>query len=127
MTVTMGEPERTADGHHVVIDGADAERAARARVHAAKVGLGERGPRWWERIERAVLDAVADRGAGKTVCPSEVARALAADDEWRALMPHVREAAAVLAERGEVAVTQRGDAVDPRTAKGAIRLSLPGP
>jgi uncharacterized protein len=26
----------------------DAERAARARVHAAKVGLGERGPRWWE-------------------------------------------------------------------------------
>lgn len=27
----------------------DAERAARARVHAAKVGLGERGPKWWER------------------------------------------------------------------------------
>jgi uncharacterized protein len=26
-----------------------AERAARARVHAAKVGLGERGPRWWEQ------------------------------------------------------------------------------
>jgi hypothetical protein len=28
---------------------AEAERAARARVHAAKVALGERGPRWWER------------------------------------------------------------------------------
>lgn len=28
---------------------ADAEKAARARVHAAKVGLGERGPKWWER------------------------------------------------------------------------------
>jgi hypothetical protein len=26
----------------------EAERAARARVHAAKVGLGERGPKWWE-------------------------------------------------------------------------------
>ena len=25
-----------------------AERAARDRVHAAKVGLGERGPKWWE-------------------------------------------------------------------------------
>lgn len=25
-----------------------AETAARARVHAAKVGLGERGPKWWE-------------------------------------------------------------------------------
>jgi uncharacterized protein len=28
---------------------ADAEREARARVHAAKVALGERGERWWER------------------------------------------------------------------------------
>jgi hypothetical protein len=26
---------------------ADAERHARARVHRAKVGLGERGPPWW--------------------------------------------------------------------------------
>ena len=25
----------------------DAERAARARVHRAKVALGERGPAWW--------------------------------------------------------------------------------
>ncbi len=28
---------------------AGAESAARARVHAAKVALGERGPKWWER------------------------------------------------------------------------------
>ena len=27
---------------------AEAERAARDRVHAAKVALGERGPKWWE-------------------------------------------------------------------------------
>ncbi len=27
----------------------EAEKAARARVHAAKVGLGERGPKWWEQ------------------------------------------------------------------------------
>lgn len=26
----------------------DAEREARARVHAAKVALGERGPTWWD-------------------------------------------------------------------------------
>ncbi|HEX8705763.1 MAG TPA: hypothetical protein VF815_43410 [Myxococcaceae bacterium] len=25
----------------------EAERAARARVHRAKIGLGERGPVWW--------------------------------------------------------------------------------
>ena len=29
-----------------------AERAARDRVHAAKVALGERGPKWWERNGR---------------------------------------------------------------------------
>ncbi len=29
----------------------DAERAARDRVHAAKVALGERGEPWWERKE----------------------------------------------------------------------------
>lgn len=79
-------PQRTPDGHHVIIDGrrwratdpslpearrrelvrelmsarssvgwakrrkdAEAERSARDRVHAAKVALGERGPRWWKR------------------------------------------------------------------------------
>ena len=78
-------PERTPDGHYVIIDGRRwratdpsipeerrqelvnelmsarravgaakragdevAERAARDRVHAAKVALGERGPKWWE-------------------------------------------------------------------------------
>ena len=30
---------------------AEAERAARDRVHAAKVALGERGPKWWEPEE----------------------------------------------------------------------------
>ncbi|MFC8885795.1 hypothetical protein, partial [Streptomyces cinereoruber] len=28
---------------------AEAERAARARVHTAKVALGERGEPWWEQ------------------------------------------------------------------------------
>ncbi|WP_347187247.1 hypothetical protein [Qipengyuania flava] len=29
-------------------DDREAERAARARVHDAKVALGERGPVWWD-------------------------------------------------------------------------------
>jgi hypothetical protein len=103
-----------------------AESAARARVHAAKVALGERGPKWWERIEGAIADAVAAR-APKTLCPSEVARSLAGDERFRELMPHVREAAAQLAERGEIAVTQKGEAVDARTVRGPIRLGAPPP
>ena len=31
--------------------GTDAERAARAGVHAAKVALGERGTPWWEQSD----------------------------------------------------------------------------
>lgn len=100
----------------------EAERGARARVHAAKVALGERGPKWWERMEREVAAAVAARGAGKTVCPSEIARAMVGDETFRELMPHVREAAAVLADRGEIEVTQGGGPADARSARGPIRL-----
>lgn len=32
-------------------DDEDAERAARSRVHEAKVALGERGPTWWDSDE----------------------------------------------------------------------------
>jgi hypothetical protein len=91
-------------------------------VHAAKVALGERGPEWWVRIEERITEMVDERGAGKTVCPSEVARSLTNDQDFRPLMPHVREAAATLAERGEIAVTQKGRLVDAREAKGPIRL-----
>jgi hypothetical protein len=38
---------RTAVGHARRSGDRDAERRARAAVHAAKLGLGERGPAWW--------------------------------------------------------------------------------
>jgi len=76
-----------------------------------------------------ILDLARARGPGKTVCPSEAARRLAAGDPdpaaWRALMPAVRAAAARLQARGLIAVTQRGRAVDSLAAKGPIRLGLP--
>jgi hypothetical protein len=75
------------------------------------------------RIRDAILTAVRDRGAGRTVCPSEVARSLAED--WRPLMPRVRDIAAVLAEEGRIAVTQKGEPFDARSAAGPIRLGLP--
>ena len=63
------------------------------------------------------------RGAGKTICPSEVARALA--DDWREMMPQVRDVAGEMAAEGEIAVTQGGDAVEIGEAKGPVRLGLP--
>ena len=70
-----------------------------------------------ERI-RALLDARADSAS---ICPSDVARAVAPDD-WRPLMEPVREAARRLADAGEVEITQKGDVVDPESARGPIRI-----
>ena len=76
---------------------------------------------------RTILALLARRDQGKTICPSDAARALGGDDGFRPLMPLVREAAAQLVSRGELEVTQSGAVVDLATARGAIRLRLPRP
>lgn len=108
-----------------------AERAARDRVQDAKVALGERGPKWWlpmteqERNTRvaATIRALArERGEGKSLCPSEVARALGGDD-WRSLMPCVRAVAFELQSAGDVRVTQKSQVVNA-AARGAVRMQI---
>ena len=79
-----------------------------------------------ERIVAAILDLLDRRGAGATICPSDVARALASGESpWRALMPEVRRVAAALAAAGSLRVTAHGDDVDALQARGPIRLSRP--
>ncbi len=76
----------------------------------------------------AILRLLAERGAGKTICPSEVARAVAGSDvraRWEPLMEPVRVAARRLQAEGKLVFTQRGQVVDGVTAKGAVRLRLP--
>ncbi|WP_415405236.1 DUF3253 domain-containing protein [Tateyamaria sp. SN3-11] len=75
------------------------------------------------QIRAAILDAVHARGAGKTICPSEVARALR--DDWRDLMQDIRRIGQILADEGQLAVTQRRQTVDATRAKGPIRFGLP--
>jgi hypothetical protein len=72
-------------------------------------------------LEAAVLDLLAARAGGATICPSEAARAVGGDD-WRPLMEPARAAARRLVVAGEVEVTQGGAVVDPSTAKGPIRI-----
>jgi hypothetical protein len=74
--------------------------------------------------EQAILGLLAQRDEGRTICPSEAARALGGDDAFRPLMPLVRDAAAHLVRRGELQVTQSGNFVDPSEARGPIRLRL---
>ena len=75
--------------------------------------------------EEAILSLLAERAPGRTICPSEAARAVAGQDgDWRSLMDDVRAAAFALADRGAVEVTQSGVVVDPRSARGPLRLRL---
>jgi hypothetical protein len=74
-----------------------------------------------QEIERAILALLEQRDEGKTICPSEAARALAGDDDFRALMDPVRRVADGMPE---VEITQKGRAVQLDAARGPIRLRL---
>ena len=78
-----------------------------------------------EAIERAILDLLAARAPGATICPSEAARALAGED-FRPLMDPVRETAWQMAARDALEITQAGEPVERDAAPGPIRLRLPG-
>ncbi|MGF3023676.1 DUF3253 domain-containing protein [Methylobacterium aquaticum] len=79
-------------------------------------------------IELTLMRLVADRGADKTVCPSEVARALGGPhpDGWGPLMQPVRRQAVRLMKAGRIAILRKGKVVeDPDDFRGIYRLSLP--
>lgn len=79
-------------------------------------------------IAATVERLLAARGAGSSICPSEVARALAPAPAWRALMPAVRDVARALARAGRLRVTQGHETLSPDEPwRGAIRLRLPLP
>lgn len=75
-------------------------------------------------IAALIVQLLNARGHGKAICPSEVARAYAAE-EWRQHLRAVREAALMLADEGKIVIKQKGQVVDGRTARGPIRLALP--
>lgn len=73
-------------------------------------------------LEQVILRLLDERAAGATICPSEAARVVAGEGDWRALLEPVRCAARRLVAVGQVEITQGGRVVDPSTAKGAIRI-----
>lgn len=94
-------------------------------------------------LEESIRRLLGERAATATICPSEAARAVAAqqaswarrandadpgapgdasDEAWRELMEPARRAARRLVAAGEVEITQGGRVVDPSTAKGPIRI-----
>lgn len=78
-------------------------------------------------IEQVILDVLAARGAHKSICPTEAARALAgnpADESWRRSLAPVKLAAQRLARAGKIQVLRKGKPIDPETLHGVVRLRL---
>jgi hypothetical protein len=76
-----------------------------------------------DQVETEILRQTAARGADKSICPSEVARALAAD--WQRWMKPVRAAAIRLARTGEIEILRKGKPVtDLDAVRGVIRLRV---
>jgi hypothetical protein len=78
-------------------------------------------------IEATMLRLVAERGAARTICPSEVARALGGPhpDGWGPLMGPVRRTAVRLMKQGRVLILRKGRPMDPHDFRGVYRLTLP--
>jgi len=74
-------------------------------------------------LEAVILRLTRERGADKSICPSEAAR-VAAPEDWRALMGPVREAAKQLSRQGRIEILRKGKPVDPDAVKGVIRLRI---
>lgn len=74
-------------------------------------------------IAESILTLAAARGGDKSICPSEVARALWPED-WRGHMEEVRAEAFRLRDAGKVRVTQSGEEVVGNVPVGPVRISI---
>lgn len=75
-------------------------------------------------IEATILDLLSQRADTSSICPSDAARAVGGDG-WRDLMDDTRRVARRLVTEGRVQITQGGEAVDPSSARGPIRIRWP--
>jgi len=76
-------------------------------------------------IETAILRLLDEAGAGKTVSPTDAARALKPGPEWHVMMPSIRRTAVHLALAGRIVIYRKNKPVDPNDFKGVYRLGLP--
>lgn len=74
-----------------------------------------------DAIAAEILRQTEARGPDKSICPSEVARALA-PNAWRPLLGAVRAEALRLAEAGRIDILRKGRPVSGEAVRGVIRL-----
>jgi hypothetical protein len=84
----------------------------------------------FEEVSAVVLDLLADRERGATICPSEVARKLVDasspndTESWRSAMPTVHAAVDRLVHQGTIKLSWKGEPLTVRS--GPYRIGLVG-
>lgn len=81
-----------------------------------------------------VIAILAALQGGKTPTVQDIARQIAEQkkkpkdkpDLWRRYMTAVKQQAIHMARTGRIEIIRKGEAIDPREAKGLYRLRLPG-
>lgn len=79
--------------------------------------------------EAAILALIAASKKGRTIDPTEAARAVYTGEDpdgWRKRLPSVRQAAIHLARSGQISIYRKGKIIDPNGFKGVYRLGKPG-
>ena len=81
-------------------------------------------------LEETILRLCADRGADKSICPTDAAKAFAdarGEDDlaWRRWLTQVRSTAVGMARQGRLIIYRKGKPADPEDFRGVYRLGLP--
>ncbi len=87
-------------------------------------------PKSTQGLESVIARLCAEAPAGRTICPTDAAKAFAearGEDDlgWRSHLQEVRRAAIRLALAGELVITRKGKVVDPSDFRGVYRLGAP--
>ena len=81
-------------------------------------------------LDALVAELCARAPAGRTICPTDAAKAFAqvrGEDElgWRSHLADVRRTAVRLALEGRLVIYRKGKVVDPTDFRGVYRLGAP--
>ena len=75
-----------------------------------------------DALRAEIVRQTSARGETSSICPSEVARHFG--EQWRTLLPQVRDAARALSQAGLIDILRKGRPIAPDAIKGVIRLRI---
>ncbi len=80
-----------------------------------------------ETIQANIMQVLQATDAGKSICPTQIAKNLVPKDpKWARQTKNVRREAMKMAKEGQIEILRKGKPTDPnQDIKGVIRLRLP--